>query len=228
MQRARDTLPATPWWGGGGVRAEDDIEVAMHTLERGLLTHLYPYTFSVSEEDERMQEEMKKRAKTITYRHMYINERFRNQVPWVLAQHELQRINVYKSPQDKMKCIAYTWNIIFNYLKPLGEVGPDDFLPIMGFVILKSRVQHLLSNLNYIERYTILDAMSEVLFIHMKSAVEVLREVIETDYSHQGWQKGVVLQTQQRMTTLMKTIKKKEKKEFKRRTSIFAKFAAES
>eukprot|EP01113_Clastostelium_recurvatum_P031728 TRINITY_DN3994_c0_g1_i5.p1 TRINITY_DN3994_c0_g1~~TRINITY_DN3994_c0_g1_i5.p1 ORF type:complete len:1302 (+),score=348.06 TRINITY_DN3994_c0_g1_i5:87-3992(+) len=237
-RRARNILPSTPWWGNPNTQQEhqmpnededtsynpeqdQDIDVAMHALERGLFAALYSRTFTESREDMKFCKETRRLGSGLTYKHMGIRDRFCNQVPWIRAQQELQRINVYKAPHDKMKCITDTWNIIFNYLKPLGEVGPDDFLPIMAFVIVKAQTPQFLSNLNFIENFTSLDELAEVWFMNIKSAVEIVREVVLGEFNPKGWQKGLVKTTRLRMDTLYKSMKRKEK-EARRRSSMIA------
>ena len=108
-----------------------------------------------------------------------INPKYRSQAPWTLAQKELQKINVYKSPGDKLDCIMRTCRIIMSkdtllwvlpflqdshfpfspsLLKDLisfngKEVGADDFFPVLVFVILQANPRCLLSTVQYIKYF---------------------------------------------------------------------------
>lgn len=46
---------------------------------------------------------------------------------------ELQKMNKYRTPHEKMKCIVDTWSLLFNMVKinTTDDVGPDVYLPIM-------------------------------------------------------------------------------------------------
>eukprot|EP01133_Synstelium_polycarpum_P009831 gene9831-11484_t len=153
-------------------------------------------TFSVSQEDVKFTKELKSKSSSLDHKSLYIPEKYANQSPWELAQQEIRKINLYKSPHDKMKCIIDTWNIIFNYTKPLGESGPDDFLPIMGFVIIKARPESLLSNIQYISLYTTeMDPTSEVWFMNLKSSIEVIKEVLIGALNFNGWTNGILTES---------------------------------
>jgi len=43
-----------------------------------------------------------------------INPKFRSQAPWTLGQKELKKINIYKSPGDKLNCIVQASKIIMS------------------------------------------------------------------------------------------------------------------
>ena len=60
-----------------------------------------------------------------------------------LAQKELQKINMYKAPRDKLVCILNCCKVINNLLHNAsmasneGTHGADEFLPILIYVTLK-------------------------------------------------------------------------------------------
>eukprot|EP01132_Coremiostelium_polycephalum_P008072 gene8072-9930_t len=214
LYKSKQEIINSGWWKDA---TEDDLTVAYNTLERNLLTHIYHFTFNISKEDVNFSKQLNSKFSSIDPSHLDIPLKYANQAPWELAQKELRKINRYNSPHDKMKCIIDTWNIIFNYTRPLGDSGPDDFLPIMGFVIIKSRTENLLSNIQYISLYTCLDATSEVWFMNLKSSIEFVKSVLK-DANIKGWIKGFLGPTNERMVNLQKDLKKQRKKKF--RTSI--------
>ncbi|KYR00489.1 RasGTPase-activating protein [Tieghemostelium lacteum] len=215
LTKSKNTLVQSEWWKSA---TDDDLNFASNTLERNLLTQIYNFTFNVSKNDKAFSKELNSKFSSIDHTHLYIPEKYSNQAPWELAQQELKKINLYKSPHDKMKCIIDTWNIIFNYTKPLGESGPDDFLPIMGYVIIKSRPENILSNIQYIHLYADLDDDHEIWFMNLKSSIEIVKEVLK-DTKGNGWRRGILSLTSQRMENMLKEIKRKEKLK-KYRTSI--------
>lgn len=67
---------------------------------------------------------------------------------------ELNKINDYRAPRDKIICILNACKIIFGFLKLSNqETNADSFIPILIMVIIKAKTDHLISNLHYIENY---------------------------------------------------------------------------
>ncbi|KAI5963133.1 vps901 [Candida pseudojiufengensis] len=67
---------------------------------------------------------------------------------------ELNKINNYRAPRDKIICILNSCKIIFSYLKlSKKETNADSFIPLLILVILKAKTSHLISNIHYIENY---------------------------------------------------------------------------
>jgi len=60
-----------------------------------------------------------------------------------LAQKELQKINTYKAPRDKLVCILNCCRVINNLLLNVSigskdnPPGADDFLPVLIYVVIK-------------------------------------------------------------------------------------------
>ncbi|EIW75054.1 hypothetical protein CONPUDRAFT_112306 [Coniophora puteana RWD-64-598 SS2] len=67
---------------------------------------------------------------------------------------ELLKVNHYKAPRDKLICILNSCKVIFGLIRHLHkDEGADSFLPILIFVILKANPEHLLSNVEFINRF---------------------------------------------------------------------------
>ncbi|QLG71689.1 hypothetical protein HG535_0C00380 [Zygotorulaspora mrakii] len=68
---------------------------------------------------------------------------------------ELNKINRFKAPRDKMICILNSCKVIFGILRhhTVEEKGADNFIPILIYTILKNNIQALGSNVKYIERF---------------------------------------------------------------------------
>ncbi|KAJ7696540.1 hypothetical protein B0H17DRAFT_1007669 [Mycena rosella] len=72
----------------------------------------------------------------------------------MFAQQELLKVNHYKAPRDKLICILNCCKVIFGLIRHLKkEEGADSFVPILIFVVLKANPQHLLSNVEFINRF---------------------------------------------------------------------------
>ena len=72
-----------------------------------------------------------------------------------LAGKELNKINQFKAPRDKIVCILNTCKIIFSILKhsKLEQDGADSFVPLLIYVIIHGNIAHLISNIRFIERF---------------------------------------------------------------------------
>ncbi|OAY65566.1 Vacuolar protein sorting-associated protein 9A, partial [Ananas comosus] len=85
--------------------------------------------------------------------------RFVITIPYALAQKELQKINMYKAPRDKLVCILNCCKVINNLLLNVfiasdeNPPGADEFLPVLIYVTIKANPPQLHSNLLYIQRY---------------------------------------------------------------------------
>lgn len=67
---------------------------------------------------------------------------------------ELNKINRYRAPRDKLICILNSCKIIFLFLKAAGhELNADAFIPLLILVIVKAKTPHLVLNVHYIEHY---------------------------------------------------------------------------
>ncbi|XP_042454892.1 vacuolar protein sorting-associated protein 9A-like [Zingiber officinale] len=75
------------------------------------------------------------------------------------AAKELQKINAFKAPRDKLHCIMNCCRIINNLLLEISMTtnhklaGADDFLPILIFTTIKANPPHLHSNLKFIQLF---------------------------------------------------------------------------
>lgn len=77
--------------------------------------------------------------------------------PVQLAQKELQKINMYKAPRDKLVCILNCCKVINNLLLNASIAsnenppGADEFLPVLIYVTIKAssfiHIAHLLIDL---------------------------------------------------------------------------------
>ncbi|CAL9731062.1 vacuolar protein sorting-associated protein 9 [Monosporozyma unispora] len=76
-----------------------------------------------------------------------------------LGCNELNKINKFKSPRDKIICILNCCKVIYGLLKHSQESthGADSFVPLLIYIVLKSDTEHLISNIRYIERFRFVD-----------------------------------------------------------------------
>ncbi|KAF8377002.1 hypothetical protein HHK36_030374 [Tetracentron sinense] len=131
-------------------------------LEKYVMTKLYTRLFASLPEDVKCDEQLSEKMALIQ---QFIRPEnldiklFLNETSWLLAQHELQKINMYKAPRDKLVCILSCCKVINNLLlnasiaSDENPPGADEFLPVLIYVTIKANPPQLHSNLLYIQRY---------------------------------------------------------------------------
>ncbi|KAM0950932.1 putative VPS9 domain, RABX5, catalytic core helical domain-containing protein [Dioscorea sansibarensis] len=147
-------------WAGS---SEEELESAGEGLEKYIMTKLFNRAFASLPEDVKHDEELYEKISLlqqfVTPENLDIKPNFRNETSWLLAQKELQKINMYKAPRDKLVCILNCCKVINNLLinasiaSKDNPPGADDFLPVLIYVTIKANPPQLYSNLLYIERY---------------------------------------------------------------------------
>lgn len=71
-----------------------------------------------------------------------------------LSGEELNKVNHFKAPRDKMICVLNSCKVIMAMLTNNRlENGADSFIPLLIYTILKNTLSSLASNIRYIERF---------------------------------------------------------------------------
>lgn len=143
--------------------SEEELESAGEGLEKYVMTKLFTRIYaSVPEDvkaDDQLHEQMALVQQFIRPENLDIKPKFQNETSWLLAQKELQKINMYKAPRDKLLCILRCCKVINNLLINVSVAskedhpGADDFLPVLIYVTIKANPPQLHSNLSYIQRF---------------------------------------------------------------------------
>ncbi|XP_047320059.1 vacuolar protein sorting-associated protein 9A-like [Impatiens glandulifera] len=163
LQEFLETMEATirdhTLWAGA---TEEEVDSAVEGLEKYVMTKLFSRTFAVSIEDSKADQDISEKIcllrSFLKPEHLDIPPNFHNESSWLLAQKELQKINAFKSPREKLLCIMSCCRIINNLLLN-GSMsdnhvsGADDFLPILIYITIKSNPPQLHSNLKFIQLY---------------------------------------------------------------------------
>ncbi|RWR90144.1 vacuolar protein sorting-associated protein 9A [Cinnamomum micranthum f. kanehirae] len=139
--------------------SEEELDSAGEGLEKYVMTKLFTRAFaSLTEDvkrDEQLSEKMALVQQFIRPENLDIKPSLQNETSWLLAQKELQKINMYKAPRDKLVCILNCCKVINNLLLNASIAsnenppGADEFLP----VLIYANPPQLHSNLLYIQRY---------------------------------------------------------------------------
>ncbi|KAF9785063.1 hypothetical protein BJ322DRAFT_1005805 [Thelephora terrestris] len=145
-----------------------EFDNALEGMEKLVMNRLYDYTFSpqiprlipprqVTTDDLERDRVLAQRMALfgwIEEKHLDVPEEDGSKGFLMFAQQELLKINHYKAPRDKLICVLNCCKVIFGLLKHLQkEGGADSFLPILIFVVLKANPEHMLSNVEFINRF---------------------------------------------------------------------------
>lgn len=134
-----------PLWGGA---TDEEIDCAMEGLEKYVMTKLFSRTFASSPEDTKVDKEISEKICLLqTFlrpEHLDIPVALQNESSWLLAEKELQKMNSFKSPREKLLCVISCCRVINNLLlnASMSENhvpgGADDFLPVLIYVTIKA------------------------------------------------------------------------------------------
>ncbi|KAL4576412.1 hypothetical protein LXL04_012505 [Taraxacum kok-saghyz] len=151
---------AHPLWSTG---SEEELDSAGEGLEKYIMTKLFPRVFASHQPDINLDDQLHEKISLIQQfikpEQLDIQPIYQNETSWLLAQKELQKINIYKAPRDKLVCILSCCKVISNLLLNASvnadesPPGADEFLPVLIYVTIKANPPQLHSNLLYIQRY---------------------------------------------------------------------------
>ena len=112
-----------------------------------------------------------------------------NELVFAIAADELRRLtHETPLPRDKLCCIVKVADCIFRSLNLQMQNtsnGADEFLPILVYVVLQSRVKSLFSHLEYIEKFRHpeeLRSREGYIFVSLQSAVAFIECASADDY----------------------------------------------
>ncbi|KDQ61512.1 hypothetical protein JAAARDRAFT_30960 [Jaapia argillacea MUCL 33604] len=148
--------------------SDAEFDNAMEGMEKLVMNRLYDFTFTpavvrmipprpVTADDLERDRVLSQRIALfgwIEEKHLDVPEAEGSKGFLMFAEQELLKINHYKAPRDKLICILNCCKVIFGLLRHLRhEENADSFLPVLIFVVLKANPQHLLSNVEFINRF---------------------------------------------------------------------------
>ncbi|ODQ78090.1 hypothetical protein BABINDRAFT_40303, partial [Babjeviella inositovora NRRL Y-12698] len=146
--------------------ASVELENCHEGLEKLIMNKLYSQCFSPKidlkrldqshREDLTKDEVVKEKLKQFSWVELaHLDIHFEESDTFIdMAIGELSKINNYRAPRDKIIVLLNCCKIIFGYLKQTSTEGSaDSFIPVLIYIILKSKIPHFVSNINYIERF---------------------------------------------------------------------------
>jgi len=124
--------------------------------------------------------------------------------PYYRAIKTLQKISELKSPRDKLGCILQTFKetiqCVSDFWDPLDKepvVGADDLVPIFAYVILKSQIPKLFSEMNFIWEFANDYEMNGKYgygFATFQIGVEAVARLDDTIYNEKGDKSADILE----------------------------------
>ncbi|CAD7697933.1 unnamed protein product [Ostreobium quekettii] len=156
----------------------EELDTAMEGLEKYLLTKLHSRTFARYPEDTERDHLLSTRLVALHFvrpHHLDIPDNVITNETLLLAVKELQKMNVYKAPRDKLVCILNCCRVIQNLLKTAGKAagGADIFVPVLNYVVIRAAPEHMISNVEYIRRFRMksrLSSHTEYYFMQLSGA----------------------------------------------------------
>lgn len=157
LEATQNMLKSHILWKGA---TQQELENAREGLEKYLMTKLYSKAFSPTVDDlgkdVQLQTRLENLQKFIKPSHFDIPEKVLQDQNFQMAIAELQKVNQYKTPRDKVICISNSCKILFNILQKADKSqihGADSFVPLVIFSVLHANPPYLHSNMKYISEY---------------------------------------------------------------------------
>ena len=175
------------------VLTQQQSKIAKLQIERHLISCFYLQLFFANGDIDRMRDQIMhqqidKLSQTITpsSKLLKIPQQYQSSSPWPSAQRELELMFVYKTAQEKMKCIKRCCKHIITLLEVADSsvAAADELLPVLIFVIIKANPLSLLSTIQYVNAFqgNELSGSRAYYWIQFSSAVEFIKTVIhQTD-----------------------------------------------
>lgn len=139
------TIKDHPLWASA---TEEEIDNALEGLEKYVMTKLFNRTFASSPEDAKSDQEISEKICLLQHflrpEHLDISAVYQNEAAWLIAEKELQKINSYRAPREKLLCVTNCCRVINNLLLNVCmttnhvPAGADDFLPVLIYVTIKA------------------------------------------------------------------------------------------
>jgi hypothetical protein len=198
FERMEEKFMVHPLWIDGDEKA---LIMAREGLEKYVMTKLFKVAFSeisvrVVGDDQAFVRRRDVLRRFITAEDLEVHHACRNQMTVGLASNELNKLNNYRAPVDKLQCIVRCCSFLFNQLSVSrgsdgSRPGADDFLPVLIYVVLNSSVPHMHANLEYIQNYrNSQDLMSKAGYclVNLQSSVAFLTNVSGDSFPTMGTQ----------------------------------------
>ena len=187
LQQMEGSIRKHPLWREG---TPEDVEAALEGLEKYVMIKLYDLCFGVSADDKERDALLSAKIGALDFvkpSNLEIPPRYWDESAWVLAQKELQNVNQYKAPGDKLICVMNCCRVISNVLASSSSdqspPGADEFFPLLVYTIIRANPPRLESNLQFVSRFRKADRLvseTAYFFTHFVSATSFLETLDAT------------------------------------------------
>jgi hypothetical protein len=144
------------------------------------------------QENEALEKKLKIFGSFILPEHFDIEQDRLNHAKVERAIGELQKMNKFKTPRDKMVCIMNACKVIGLMLKETNKSsvgdGADMFFPTIVYVLIKGTPKDIKANVDFIKLYRhpqLLESEDEYFLTTMTSAIEFVSGMTEEDLNIQ-------------------------------------------
>lgn len=182
-----------PW----STLSQQEFDNAKEAMEKLVMNRLYPFTFSPAiaregrwpvqtddlERDSVLAQKMRL-FEWVEEKHLDVPVGDHSQGFIDFGVQELLKINHYKAPRDKLICVLNCSKVIFGLIRHLGRgEDADTFLPIFIFIVLRARPDHMISNVEYINRFRSPERLSSESGYYLSSLMGAISFIEGMDYS---------------------------------------------
>jgi len=156
LENVENIIIDHPLWNGA---SEVELDGVTEGLEKYVMTKLYDCTFAhdLSSKENEMLYNRINQLYFITPQHLEIKSIYVNQQTIQFACSELQKLNNYRTPRDKLVSVFNCCKVIYtliNKSNPDGALsGADEFLPLLIYTVLRANPKHLDTNIQYIQHF---------------------------------------------------------------------------
>lgn len=137
------------------------VSLAQKMIERSIMSQIYVHALYPNGDgdvlrDQVLHQHIQKLSKLVTvdHRDLRIPRVYHGEAPWPSAQAELGALGAYKSPADKVACVASCCAAIMHLLSLAGGVpAADDLVPVLVYVLVQANPPHLLSTVQFVNTF---------------------------------------------------------------------------
>ncbi|KAL4458115.1 hypothetical protein ABPG75_012980 [Micractinium tetrahymenae] len=154
-----------PVWRGS---QPEVLDQAVEGLEKYVMSKVWRQTFGACDEDRERDERYQRLMQALGFVDLPTlmgAEAQPDETLLGMAQAELLKMDRYKAPRDKLLCLVNVKTMVENIVGLAAKAGAniggaDAFFPVFLFVLIRSRLPRLASNVEYVKRFRMRSRLS--------------------------------------------------------------------
>ena len=167
--------------------SKEDIESICNELENYILVKLYDKLFPLNKTKSDLKFYKKCcRLDFVKPENLIKDKNVVNENLWEASMKYINEINNKFTPADKIKCIAKAFSILQNsitFCSGKNELGVDDTLKPLIYILLKSKPKNIFSNYNYCQLYLDPDLSKKQFGILLTQICMIINIIKDMKYS---------------------------------------------